>query len=302
MSSPEPVIRTDGLTKRFGHINAVDDLDFEVDAGGVFGYLGPNGAGKTTTIRMLLGFLQPTSGSAEVLGGSGSDPAIRARIGYLPGELRLDPHHTTRDIVDFFGSIRGGDQPHVEELLERFDLDPDRPVGDLSTGNRRKVGITQAFMNRPELLILDEPTSGLDPLLQHEFQILVRERVADGATVFLSSHALPEVEALAHRVAILRGGRLLTVATIDELRARARQRIELHVADPVDADPVDVADFASVDGVAEATVHDGVVRLVVEGSADAVIKAASRFDVVRIVAEPPDLDEVFLNLYAGNDT
>jgi ABC-2 type transport system ATP-binding protein len=113
---------------------------------------------------------------------------------------------------------------------------------------------------------------------------------------------LPEVEALAHRVAILRGGRLLTVATIDELRARARQRIELHVADPVDADPVDVADFASVDGVAEATVHDGVVRLVVEGSADAVIKAASRFDVVRIVAEPPDLDEVFLNLYAGNDT
>jgi ABC-2 type transport system ATP-binding protein len=302
MSSPEPVIRTDGLTKRFGHINAVDDLDFEVDAGGVFGYLGPNGAGKTTTIRMLLGFLQPTSGSAEVLGGSGSDPAIRARIGYLPGELRLDPHHTTRDIVDFFGSIRGGDQPHVEDLLERFDLDPDRPVGDLSTGNRRKVGITQAFMNRPELLILDEPTSGLDPLLQHEFQILVRERVADGATVFLSSHALPEVEALAHRVAILRGGRLLTVATIDELRARARQRIELHVADPVDADPVDVADFASVDGVAEATVHDGVVRLVVEGSADAVIKAASRFDVVRIVAEPPDLDEVFLNLYAGNDT
>jgi ABC-2 type transport system ATP-binding protein len=302
MSSPEPVIRTDGLTKRFGHINAVDDLDFEVDAGGVFGYLGPNGAGKTTTIRMLLGFLRPTSGSAEVLGGSGSDPAIRARIGYLPGELRLDPHHTTRDIVDFFGSIRGGDQPDVEDLLERFDLDPDRPVGDLSTGNRRKVGITQAFMNRPELLILDEPTSGLDPLLQHEFQILVRERVADGATVFLSSHALPEVEALAHRVAILRGGRLLTVATIEELRARARQRIELHVADPVDADPVDLADFASVDGVAEATVHDGVVRLVVEGSADAVIKAASRFDVVRIVAEPPDLDEVFLNLYAGNDT
>jgi ABC-2 type transport system ATP-binding protein len=302
MSSPEPVIRTDGLTKRFGHINAVDDLDFEVDAGGVFGYLGPNGAGKTTTIRMLLGFLRPTSGSAEVLGGSGSDPAIRARIGYLPGELRLDPHHTTRDIVDFFGSIRGGDQPHVEDLLERFDLDPDRPVGDLSTGNRRKVGITQAFMNRPELLILDEPTSGLDPLLQHEFQILVRERVADGATVFLSSHALPEVEALAHRVAILRGGRLLTVATIEELRARARQRIELHVADPVDADPVDLADFASVDGVAEATVHGGVVRLVVEGSADAVIKAASRFDVVRIVAEPPDLDEVFLNLYAGNET
>ncbi|MGH9004235.1 MAG: ABC transporter ATP-binding protein, partial [Acidimicrobiia bacterium] len=219
----EAVIETRQLTKRFGSLTAVDSLDLEVRRGEIFGYLGPNGAGKTTTIRLCLDFLRPTSGSLRVLDGTGRDPAVRRRTGYLPGDLKLDPRYTANDVLEFYGRLRGGlDQALVADLLERFDLDPTRPAGELSTGNRRKIGIVQAFAHRPELLILDEPTSGLDPLLQHEFQQVLRRAVADGATVFLSSHVLPEVEALAHRVGILRQGRLVAVAGIDELRAQAR--------------------------------------------------------------------------------
>jgi ABC-2 type transport system ATP-binding protein len=190
---PDAAVRTEGLTKHFGPVRAVDDLDLVIERGEVFGYLGPNGAGKTTTVRLLLDFLRPTAGRAVVLGGSGGDPEIRRRIGYLPGDLRLEPDYTGTDVIELFGSLRGGfDRPWVDSLLERFGLDPSRRVGELSTGNRRKVGVVQAFMSRPELLLLDEPTSGLDPLLQHEFNALVREVVAEGATVLLSSHVLPE--------------------------------------------------------------------------------------------------------------
>jgi ABC-2 type transport system ATP-binding protein len=289
-------IRTEGLTKRFGAVLAVDALDLEVRRGEVFGYLGPNGAGKTTTIRLLLDFLRPTSGSAQVLDGTGADPAVRARIGYLPGDLHLDPRYTAGEVIEFYGALRGpGGRRLAGSLLERFDLDPTRPIGELSTGNRRKVGIVQAFMHEPELLVLDEPTSGLDPLLQHQFQLLVGDAVAGGATVFLSSHVLPEVEALADRVAILRRGRLVTVAGIDELRSQARQRIELHIPD---GDP---AAFEGVPGVTEVTGLDGVIRLVVEGSVDAVLKTACRFDVRRIVTHEADLEDVFLDFYGQGD-
>ncbi len=219
----DPAVRTEGLTKHFGALRAVDDVNLVIERGEVFGYLGPNGAGKTTTVRLLLDFLRPTAGRAVVLGGSGADPEIRRRIGYLPGDLHLDPDYTGAEVLGLFGRLRGGvDQSWVDTLLERFNLDPSRRVGQLSTGNRRKVGVVQAFMSRPELLLLDEPTSGLDPLLQHEFNALVREVVADGATVLLSSHVLPEVEALAGRVGIVRRGRLVAVAGVEELRQAAR--------------------------------------------------------------------------------
>ena len=172
----DEVIRTEDLTKHFGAVQAVEGLDLSIRRGEVFGYLGPNGAGKTTTIRLLLDFLRPTRGRSVVLGGSGADPAVRRRIGYLPGDLRLDPVYRGADVFEFFGALRGGtEKGWVDSLLQRFELDPGRPVGELSTGNRRKVGLVQAFMSRPELLLLDEPTSGLDPLLQHEFNALVRE-------------------------------------------------------------------------------------------------------------------------------
>jgi ABC-2 type transport system ATP-binding protein len=290
-----PAIETRGLTRRFGQLTAVDSLDLAVHRGEVFGFLGPNGAGKTTTIRLLLGFLNLTAGSSTILGRPGRDPEARRRVGYLPADLAIDPRYTTRDVIDFFGSLRGGyDAAFVNELLERFDLDPSRPLGELSTGNRRKAGIIQAFMHRPDLLILDEPTSGLDPLLQQEFHRLVRDEVARGATVFLSSHVLPEVEVLASRVGILRKGRLVTVATLAELRRKARQRIDIFTATPP---PRGL--FEALPGVRSVAYHDGGVQLVVEGPVDPVIKAAAGLTVERIHTPGQDLEELFLEYYQG---
>lgn len=286
-------IRATALTKRFGELTALDGLDLQVAPGEVFGYLGPNGAGKTTTIRLLLGFIFPTSGGSELLGGSGSDPKIRAKVGYLPGDAHFDPSYTTHDLIGFYGRLRGGHDPGwVKELLDRFDLDPGRRMGELSTGNRRKVGIVAAVAHRPELLILDEPTSGLDPLLQHQFQLLVRELSAAGTTVFLSSHVLPEVELLAGRVAILRQGRLVTVATIDELRQQARQRIDLYLAELPDPQT-----FRTLPGVVDAALTDHTLRLVVDGSAARVMASAAPLGIERVVTHEADLDEVFLRYY-----
>jgi ABC-2 type transport system ATP-binding protein len=291
----EEVIRTEDLTKHFGAVRAVEGLDLTIRRGEVFGYLGPNGAGKTTTIRLLLDFLRPTRGRAVVLGGSGADPEVRRRIGYLPGDLRLDPGYRASDVFEFFGSLRGGvDQRWVGTLLDRFQLDPTRPVGELSTGNRRKVGRVQAVMSRPELLLLDEPTSGLDPLLQHEFNALVREVSAAGATVLLSSHVLPEVEALADRVGIVREGRLVAVAGVEELRRGARQRLDFHVAAAGEAD---LARLRAAAGVVEVSASPGVVHVVVEGSVDGAVKAAAAMEVVRVVSHEADLEDVFLRYY-----
>jgi ABC-2 type transport system ATP-binding protein len=293
---PDPsVIVTEGLTKHFGDVRAVVDLDLEIRRGEVFGFLGPNGAGKTTTIRLLLDAIRPTSGTARILDTSPADPAVRRRIGYLPAELHIDPRYTTEDVVALYGSLRGGvDRRRVDGLLERFDLDPTRRVGELSTGNRRKVGVIQAFMHAPEVLILDEPTSGLDPLLQHEFQDLLRTSVRDGATVFLSSHALPEVERVAGRVGIIREGVLVTVAGIDELRKQARVRIEVHTSD---ARRLFTA-LRETPGVVSAHGRRGSVDAVVKGTLDAVLKTIARFEVTRLITREADLEEVFLSFYA----
>ena len=223
---------------------------------------------------------------------------MRRRIGYLPGDLRLDPRYTATEVIAFFGALRGGvDEATVRQLLDQFDLDPTRPLGELSTGNRRKVGIVAAFAHRPDLLILDEPTAGLDPLLQYEFQQVLRQAVEGGATVFLSSHILPEVEVLADRVGILRRGQLVAVAGIDELRAQARQRIDFHVAGT--ADPTA---FGGLPEIVSLTTADGLVRVVVEGSVDRVLKAASGLEVRRIVTHDADLEEVFLGYYRNDVT
>ena len=294
---PGAAILTEGLTKDFGPVRAVDALDLEVRQGEVFGFLGPNGSGKTTTIRMLLDFLRPTSGSATVLGGRGADPEIRRRVGYLPADLHVDPRYRGEEQLAFLGALRGRtDRDEVHALIDRFGLDPGRPIAELSTGNRRKVGIVQAFMHRPELVVLDEPTSGLDPILQHEFLELVRERVAEGTTVFLSSHVLPEVERVAGRVGILRRGRLVTVAAVDELRSQARQRIDLIVTEPAD-----VTVFQGVPGVVDVRARGELVQLVVDGRVDASLKAAASLTVRRIVSHEVDLEEVFLEYYRGDD-
>jgi ABC-2 type transport system ATP-binding protein len=287
-------ILTEALTKRFGSVTAVDTLDLTVQPGEVFGFIGPNGAGKTTTIRLLLDILRPTEGRAAVLGRPAGDTAVRKRVGFLPAELHLDRRHVVSDAINYYGALRGGFDPReVEALLERFALDPRRPIGELSTGNRRKVGVVVAFAARPELLILDEPSSGLDPLLQHELVALIQERAAGGATVFLSSHVLPEVERVAGRVAILREGRLALLGSIAELRARARQRIELYLTSP--AAP---STFEGVPGVISAEIHGNVMTLTVEGSIDPALKrAAGELVVERIVSRDTDLEDVFLEVY-----
>jgi ABC-2 type transport system ATP-binding protein len=288
-------IETVGLTKSFGATVAVDELDLVVEPGQVFGFLGPNGAGKTTTIRLLLDLHRPSSGSACVFGlDSRRDSVeIHARCGYLPGELVLYPRMSGRQLLDWFASARGGvDRGLRDQLVERFDVTLDRPVHELSKGNRQKLGLVLAFMHRPELLVLDEPTSGLDPLMQDEFRGLLRETTLEGRTVLLSSHELDEVQRVADRVAIIREGRLVVTDTVEALRERAPQTIELRFNKPV-ATTV----FESLDGVTAVAVDGDRVTLQVAGKLAPVLRVIADNDPVDVVARHAGLDELFLTYY-----
>jgi ABC-2 type transport system ATP-binding protein len=297
------VIRTDGLVKDYGDVRALAGVDLEVRRGEVFGFLGPNGAGKTTTIRVLLDLLRPTDGRAEVLGVTPREggPALRERIGYLPGELALTGRKTAGELLAHYARLRGGaGTDRVRPLAQRFGLDLDRPIRGLSKGNKQKVGVVQAFMHDPELLILDEPTSGLDPLLQREFLDLVGEAADRGATVFMSSHVLSEVEQAAKRVAIIRAGRIVDVDDVRTLRRHAGQTVELRFAAPVDA-----TRFAGLPGVedvhVEAWRHNGidgcVLTCLLHGEPDALLKAAAEHRVLHWAAQDRELDDLFLDFY-----
>jgi ABC-2 type transport system ATP-binding protein len=298
------VIRIDGLVKdyptgsrlRGGQpVRALDGLDLVVRKGEVFGFLGPNGAGKSTTIRVLLDLLRPTAGTVEVLGASPQDggPALRARIGYLPGELTMSGRSTAGELLHHLARVRGGaGEDRVQPLASRFGLDLDRPIRGLSKGNKQKVGVVQAFMHRPELLILDEPTSGLDPLLQHEFLALVEEAQAEGATVFMSSHVLSEVELVAGRVAIVRQGRIVDLDDVETLRHHAGQEVELTFSAPIDATP-----FRGIEGVTAVEVDGTTLRCLLRGEPDALLKAAARHHVVRWSAQDRELEDLFLDFY-----
>jgi ABC-2 type transport system ATP-binding protein len=221
------VIRTEKLTKYYGTHRGIIDVDLEVQRGEVFGFLGPNGAGKTTTIRTLLDLIRPTSGKAYVfdIESSANPSAIHKRIGYLPGEFSLYDRLTGGQTLEYFGNLRGGvDRAYQAKLIERFEIDPTRRFREYSKGNKQKIGLVVALQHRPELLILDEPTSGLDPLVQQTFFNTVREHVKDGATVFLSSHILSEVEKSCDRVAIIREGRIVRLDRVDALRDLAITR------------------------------------------------------------------------------
>lgn len=295
----DAIIQARDLTKSYGRHRGIEDVTFDVHRGEVFGFLGPNGAGKTTTIRILMDLIRPTGGGAWIfgldVGAGGLD--IRRRVGYLPGELRLYEHMRGEDFLRYLGNLQGDlDWGEVERLGDRLGADLDRRLGELSSGNKQKIGIIQALMHRSELLILDEPTGGLDPLIQHEFHGIVFEAVAEGRTVFLSSHILPEVEALCHRVGIIREGRLVAVEEIDALKARALRRLEIQFAAAVPPEA-----FATLPGVRDVSVQDSVVRCTVVGALDAVIKAAARFEVVNVVSDEPALEEIFLSYYGGTD-
>ncbi|MDZ7700951.1 MAG: ABC transporter ATP-binding protein [Halobacteriales archaeon] len=232
-----PAIELASLTKDYGDLRANDGLTFEVRSGEVFGYLGPNGAGKTTTIRTLMGFMAPTSGSATVLGADVTDEAAlveaKRHIGYLPANPAFDEHVTGRELLDLHAALKGDDR--LERLLDTFAPPLTRPIRELSTGNVQKLGLVQAFMHDPDLVVMDEPTSGLDPLMQREFNEFLRAEQERGTTVFMSSHVLGEVRQVCDRVAVLRAGKLVAIEAIEDLLRRSGKTVRLRAAEPVDA-------------------------------------------------------------------
>ena len=294
MASMTAVVETEGLTKFYGRRKGLEDLTLQIQPGEVFGYLGPNGAGKTTTIRLLLDVIRPTSGRATVLGADTRDTAVRGRIGYLPGELALEGRERAHDFLNFVADVRGGvSRSRIDELAERLDADLSIRMGQLSKGNKQKVGLIQAFMHEPELLILDEPTSGLDPLVQQEFLAMVREVRTAGRTVLMSSHVLAEVQNVADRVGIVRSGRLVAVEDVAALRERAVRHVEFHFDAPVPKEA-----FDGLPGVRDVVVEGASLRCTIDGRPDALIKAAAKFTVVHMVSSEPDLEEIFLTYYS----
>ncbi|MEO8744722.1 MAG: ABC transporter ATP-binding protein [Candidatus Dormiibacterota bacterium] len=290
-------IRTSKLSKDYGLGRGLFDLDLEVSPQEVFGYLGPNGSGKTTTIRCLMGMIRPTSGSAHVFGLDcrRDSVAVKRKVGYLPGDVPQFGSLRGREVVAYLGGMRGGADPKtVSSLAERFDLDLSRRFREYSSGNKQKLGILLAFMHKPDLLILDEPTSGLDPLNQQEFYALLAEAREAGATVFLSSHILSEVEHVCDRVAILRAGRLARVAQLEDLRHIRVHRVEIEFAPDTDVPEARIRGAGGVEGV---TVDGQRVTCTVRGSIEPLLEAIRDASVTDLVSTEPSLEEVFLTYY-----
>jgi ABC-2 type transport system ATP-binding protein len=293
---PETVVRADGLTRRFAGGRGIAGVSFAVARGEVLGFLGPNGAGKSTTLRVLLGLYRADSGRGELFGLDPRRDAVRVnrRIGYLPGELALYPRLTGHAVLDVLARARGlTDRSEEHRLVERFEVELDRPVHTLSKGSRQKIGLVAAFMHRPELLVLDEPTSGLDPLLQAEFVSLVRECAADGRTVLLSSHDLDEVQQVADRVTIIKDGRIVITDTVEGLRGTAPRTIEFRFAAPIAAG----APFAGLAGVRVVEQAGARVLLSYTGSVAPILHVAAGLDPITVTARPVNLDELFLSYY-----
>jgi ABC-2 type transport system ATP-binding protein len=295
----QPAIATFCLTKYYGHNRGIDDLSIAVAPGEIFGFLGPNGAGKSTTIRALMGLQHPTRGSAAILGLDTWHHSVEVHrhVGYLPGELTLFDRMTGRQHVDWFARVRGLDVARdVARLVDRLDVVLDRPVKELSKGNRQKLGIVLATMHRPEVLVLDEPSSGLDPLVQDAFHGLVREMAAEGTTVFLSSHELDEVQRVADRVAIIKDGRLVVTDSVENLRATAPQTVEVDLRLPVDP-----RRFESIEGVRCVRVEGARVTLQLVGPIAPLLRVVAELEPVDLVARKADLDELFLSYYRSDE-
>ena len=295
------IIQTNQLTKSYGRSRGIIDVTFEIQEGEVFGFLGPNGAGKTTTMRTLMGLLHANSGSASI-GGLDcwtQSTEVKKLVGYLPGDFTFDPGLRAAQILEYLAHLRGGvDQAYLKQLIQRLDLDPTRKFRQYSSGNKRKIGLIQAFMHKPRVLILDEPTSGLDPLNQQEFYKMVAEVRADGRTVFLSSHILPEVEHTCDRVAIIREGRLVKIDHVSALKDIHQHDVEISFANPAS-----VAWFEHVPGVikAEAGANERTLQLYMQGPLTEIIRIAGEKGATNIVTHEPTLEEVFLRFYQGDD-
>lgn len=296
------------LTKTYGTVTALDAVSLSVRPADVVGVIGTNGAGKTTTMRLILGLIKPTSGTSSVLGTDPwrARPELRRRIGYLPGELKLDGRVTGSEFLQHFGRISGPvDATFRAELVERLGLDPSRRIGTLSKGNKQKIGLVQAFMHKPELLVLDEPTSGLDPLVQREFLALVREAKAAGQAVFLSSHVISEVQQCADQVAVLREGRLVRSARLADLREAALRTVRLVLREALTSDQQDElarAGFAPGPASSAAPAAPGagpgfVVEGRLSGSPVPLLAVLPGLALADVVIEEPDLEQTVLELY-----
>jgi polyether ionophore transport system ATP-binding protein len=285
-------VRIDGVTKRFGRTIAIDDLSLTVPPGEVFGFLGPNGAGKSTTIRVLLGLIRPDAGSAQVFGDAASDVRRSHRhLGYVPADVALWPTLTGAEILDLLGRVGAGvDSDYRAELVGRFDLDVDKPGRAYSTGNRQKVALVAAFATRAPLLVFDEPTSGLDPLMEREFRRCIGEAQGRGQTIFLSSHQLAEVEAVCDRVAILRAGRLVEIATIADLRMLHRTIVEATCRGALPT----LENVSGVVGVERRGEH---LRFTLSGPPAPALRALASADITALAMHEPTLEEIFLDYY-----
>ena len=289
-------IRTEGLTKRYGDVVALDHLDLEVAQGEVVGYLGPNGAGKTTTIRLLLGLSRPTEGRGEIFGLDCQRQPVEThrRLAFVAGEANLWPSLTGAETLALLGRVHGEvDEAYRDELIDRFDLDPTKKVRAYSKGNHQKVILIGALMVRPDLLVLDEPTSGLDPLMEQAFRHCIAEARDRGQTVFLSSHIMSEVEALCDRVGILRDGRLIEMGTLAEMRHLSALTVEATLEGPV-------PDLSGVPGVSAVEMEGRVLRCQVRGSIDPLLKALAAAGVTELLSREPSLEELFLAQYGGD--
>jgi ABC-2 type transport system ATP-binding protein len=294
----EMAIITSGLTKAYGPVQALRGVDLAVQKGEIFGFLGPNGSGKTTTIRCLLDLIRPQAGTICVLGlDPQTDPvSVRKRTGYLPGELSLETNQTPEQTLRYFNDLRGNraNWTFVRSLAQRLDLDLTTPIKNLSKGNKQKVGLVQALMSQPELLLLDEPTSGLDPLMQQEVYRLLKEAQQDGATIFFSSHIIGEVEAIASRIAIIRQGVIVEEAEPHQLISMVLRRIRIRFREPVDTQPLIALPGVSL--IAQNALH---ITVQVEGEVDALVKALAAYPVSDLETERPSLEEIFLAYYEG---
>jgi ABC-2 type transport system ATP-binding protein len=297
---PVAAIQTSKLSKDYELGRGLFDLDLSVAPQEVFGYLGPNGAGKSTTIRCLMGLIRPTLGSAHIFGldCQRDSVAVKRKVGYMPGDMPQFGSLRGREVVAYLGGLRGNVDPAVvRKIAERFDLDLGRRFREYSSGNKKKLGILLAFMHKPDLLILDEPTGGLDPLNQQEFYKLVAETRDAGATIFLSSHILSEVEHVCDRVGIIRSGRLVKVAELDEIHSIRLHRLEIEFAPGTD---VPEAAIRSASGVEDVVVDDHKVTCTVKGTFDPLLKALSGATVTNLVSHEPSLEEVFLTYYRAD--
>jgi ABC-2 type transport system ATP-binding protein len=302
MAANVAAIETYGLAKNYGEVWGVIDLDLRVEDGEIFGFLGPNGAGKTTTIRLLMDQIRPTRGRASVFGKDCQVDSVEIKrmVGYLPGELALWNNLTGRQTLTYLGNLRGGVDPKiVDEMAARLQLNLDRKFREYSRGNKVKVGIVQALMHRPRLLVLDEPTSGLDPLNQQEFFRMVAEAREGGATVFLSSHILSEVERSCDRVGIIREGRMVRTGSVREVVAEKLYHMTLTLAVPA-TDEVKQA-FELLPNVSNVRGADHSLEFVVQGDVGNVLKEATQHPVLTMTSHEPTLEEAFLSYYQAGD-